>query len=684
MTNRRVLLGCVVVCGPLLFGCDENVGGVPSPSPFQGRPSVANMGGAGGTAAAPSVQPAAATDTGPAVKAATPPPAVSGGNLLVTKDGKYVVVADSDRDRLLVVDGWSKKLLANVPLMPGDEPGRLVEGAAGRVHVALRRGGSVVSLDLTSLSIVNRTAVCAGPRGIAYDEAKSDVIVACADGKLVTLPGAGGPASSSIFIGPDLRDVIVNGSGLWVSTFKSAKLLRVGADGQVAASIGVPQLLGTDFQGPEQREAHFQPEVAWRSAEYSGHMVMLHQAAHVEEIELVSPPLTPGEPGVGGGSTGFEPGGNGSPYGSGGPCGGVVRATFSLVDTDGTVETTATLGGGTLPVDFDVAADGTVGVAFAGSEITNTIQNTVGGGGFGPAPMFAVFAPDTLSTRLRPQGGTAPAGTSSSQFGACASAGIGNPGVDKAVEAVRFNPANPQELFLLGRNPSRLYSLNLASNAAPYILELGGADVTDTGHALFHNDAGQGIACASCHPEGGEDGHVWTFSGFGQRRTQSLSAALAQTAPFHWDGALADVSQVMDEVFVKRMGGLVETPERISTLEHWLFSLTPPPPLRASDDAAVQRGAVLFNSADTACATCHTGPVFTNNLSVPVGTSAKVALQVPSLLGVGHRAPFMHTGCAATLRDRFNPVCGGGEEHGHTAQLSEAQLGDLTAYLESL
>jgi hypothetical protein len=44
----------------------------------------------------------------------------------------------------------------------------------------------------------------------------------------------------------------------------------------------------------------------------------------------------------------------------------------------------------------------------------------------------------------------------------------------------------------------------------------------------------------------------------------------------------------------------------------------------------------------------------------------------------------LHDGCAATLRGRFDPACGGGDLHGKTSQLNEAQIGDLLAYLESL
>ena len=81
---------------------------------------------------------------------------------------------------------------------------------------------------------------------------------------------------------------------------------------------------------------------------------------------------------------------------------------------------------------------------------------------------------------------------------------------------------------------------------------------------------------------------------------------------------------------------------------------------------------------------CHDGERFTNNRSYDVGTRSDRALQVPSLVGIGYRAPFMHDGCAPTLTARFDPSCGGGEAHGSTASLGEEQIDDLVAYLESL
>jgi hypothetical protein len=63
-----------------------------------------------------------------------------------------------------------------------------------------------------------------------------------------------------------------------------------------------------------------------------------------------------------------------------------------------------------------------------------------------------------------------------------------------------------------------------------------------------------------------------------------------------------------------------------------------------------------------------------------VGTGG--AFQVPPLVGLGWRAPFLHDGCAGTLADRFGSCATSG--HGNTSSLSSGDLSDLVAYLETL
>jgi hypothetical protein len=220
--------------------------------------------------------------------------------------------------------------------------------------------------------------------------------------------------------------------------------------------------------------------------------------------------------------------------------------------------------------------------------------------------------------------------------------------------------------------------LAFVSSAGTLDLELGlpGASVANTGHALFHTATHVGLACASCHPEAGDDGHVWNFD-IGARRTQTLHGGLSGTAPFHWSGDEASMDNLVFDVMAGRMGGNQQTPERTAALLGWLDTqpvLEAPP----TDPAAVARGAALFSSAT--CATCHTGALGTNNVTVDVGTGGM--FQVPRLVELGWRNQWFHDGRIATASDRFAPSAGG-DQHGVVSTLSAQDKADLIEYLRS-
>jgi hypothetical protein len=104
-----------------------------------------------------------------------------------------------------------------------------------------------------------------------------------------------------------------------------------------------------------------------------------------------------------------------------------------------------------------------------------------------------------------------------------------------------------------------------------------------------------GIACASCHPEGHEDGQVWTFAGLGPRRTQSINGGISRTEPFHWSGDMNDFGKLAHDVFNSRMAGPSLTNEHVASLFRWIDKiprLEAPP---ADDLAVVERGRALFN-----------------------------------------------------------------------------------------
>jgi mono/diheme cytochrome c family protein len=237
--------------------------------------------------------------------------------------------------------------------------------------------------------------------------------------------------------------------------------------------------------------------------------------------------------------------------------------------------------------------------------------------------------------------------------------------------AVAFTGETP---ILQYREPS---SLIIGDRAVP----LPGDTTKDTGNMLFHLQTGSALACASCHPEGQDDGHVWHFSGFGPRRTQSLRGGLLGTEPFHWDGTEQDFAALTADVMQGRMAGPPLSAEQTTALAKYIDALPAlPAPAPDATNALVARGQKLFDDAKVGCATCHSGARLSNDQTVFVG--GDTPLQVPSLVGVWARAPYLHDGCAQTLLDRFT-TCDTGQ-HGNLQGLSGDDLDALVAYLDSL
>jgi cytochrome c peroxidase len=241
--------------------------------------------------------------------------------------------------------------------------------------------------------------------------------------------------------------------------------------------------------------------------------------------------------------------------------------------------------------------------------------------------------------------------------------------------AVAFDGSG--DLLVQTREPAQLWMLEPSGGRRAVTLST--TSRRDTGHDLFHVQAGEMIACASCHPEGREDGHVWNLDGH-LRRTPSLSATIAGTAPYHWPGDFKDLGTLVQNVYTVRMGGSALAGDELSVLEHWVLGVPSLPAPSWVDANAATRGKAIYENAGAACSTCHSGPKLTNNETMDVGTGA--AYQVPPLVGVGWRTPLMHDGCAATIADRFGSCST--STHGDLTSLSPGDISDLSAYLETL
>jgi hypothetical protein len=134
--------------------------------------------------------------------------------------------------------------------------------------------------------------------------------------------------------------------------------------------------------------------------------------------------------------------------------------------------------------------------------------------------------------------------------------------------------------------------------------------------------------------------------------------------------------------------------DKLPALQAYQYSISAPaPPANSFNAAAAARGQVLF-IGKAKCATCHSGPLFTDvtdggklhpqSASVAldkeyVKRSATKQWRVTPLKGIWQHPPYFHDGSAKTLADvvaRYNQE--------RNLRLSDAEKADLTEYLKSL
>ncbi len=237
-----------------------------------------------------------------------------------------------------------------------------------------------------------------------------------------------------------------------------------------------------------------------------------------------------------------------------------------------------------------------------------------------------------------------------------------------------------------------------------------------TGKQLFYDAKDNRVAfqsylsCASCHNDGGEDGRVWDFTGFGEglRNTISLRGhgGTAQ-GPLHWTGNFDEVHDFDAQIRTLAGGsGLISngtphpplgTPNAgrsadLDALAAYVQSLdrddpSPHRPSAGTLTPSAAAGETIFRTMD--CASCHGGAKFTHsalgnfpNIGTLKASSGKrlnatlTGLDIPTLRGAWATAPYLHDGSAATLQQAISAHQG--------VALNPADLDNLVAYLRSL
>ena len=709
MTLTRMLSSCALISFAAAAGCAVSTveglapEGASDGGPFGGTEIAVCSADAG---APTPILPGKMTPFNPkfegAVSSDDPPPPISGGTLTVLRDGHTAVAADPDRDRVYVVNLDTRTVTHSIALRLHDEPGRLVEDAAGLVHVALRNAGAIASINPALGEVALRRAACGQPRGMAYDAVSDQLYVACAGGELLTFAPSGATPVRTLKLASDLRDVVIDGENLMITRFRSAEVLIVRkSDGAMMESIRPASL--TDRAVLDGQT--FEPAVAWRAVGTpEGGAVMVHQRGTT-------------------GNVATQAGGYGVDT-----CRNVVHTCVTRVKAGRRPAPGPAMADFPLPVDLAVSQDGKrMAIVSAGNGhlpaagqsrrlfVTGVDEGTsewVSGG----CPSDGKHGPQSgcglsgsgASTQILPlidsgNGGaemTSGAGGVGGSGSGASAGGMANTGgglggstgsdviecptdlQDLDAEAIAVAFVDATHLVVQTREPARLWLIDDVTNEQTAI-DLSKESRADVGHAVFHTNTGNGLACASCHPEGHEDGRTWLFQCEGARRTQDISGGISKTAPYHWNGDLTDFDTLMTTVFQGRMAGPLLTREQGAAVLSWVDRIPVRAPVRDPADASAMRGRALFHDSTVGCATCHQGASLTSNVTVDVGTNGM--FQVPGLRGLAWRAPYMHNGCAPTLTGRFgNALCDGGDKHGKTSQLKPDEIVDLVAYLESL
>jgi YVTN family beta-propeller protein len=268
-----------------------------------------------------------------------------------------------------------------------------------------------------------------------------------------------------------------------------------------------------------------------------------------------------------------------------------------------------------------------------------------------------------------------------------------------------------KRLYIANRLDDTLSVIDTAANKVSSTIDLGGSkniNALRRGERLFYSAdrAFQGqFGCSNCHLDTTIDGLQWDLEpdGFGKDVVDNrLLEDLAGTEPFKWNGGNPDMPTECGprtEKFFFRSQSFIAS--ELTDLVTFVYSL-PYRPNRnrlAKNELtpAQERGKAIFERTKykngnpipqaNQCASCHSGPKYTNRQQVDVGTGKAIdrspVMDVPQLSNVVYSAPYLHDGSAKSLEEIwtvFNPK----DTHGVSNDLTKDELNDLIEYLKTL
>ncbi len=253
----------------------------------------------------------------------------------------------------------------------------------------------------------------------------------------------------------------------------------------------------------------------------------------------------------------------------------------------------------------------------------------------------------------------------------------------------------PDKVLTALRYSDQLAALELPGNRVRH-LDLNpdlSLSAEQAGESAFHDAAycfQQWQSCATCHPgQGRADALNWDLlnDGMGNPK-QTKSLLLAHLTPPVMISGIRDDYTVANRAGFRHIQFVVPPAGRVENVDAYVASLKPVPSPHLVDgelSESARRGQAIF--AEARCKFCHSGELFTNLKSYDVGTGGisgdETPLDTPTLIEVWRTAPYLKDGRAATIMEvltTFNPK----DQHGHTSDLTEAELQDLATYVLSL
>ncbi|MHB8877518.1 MAG: c-type cytochrome [Myxococcaceae bacterium] len=595
-------------------------------------------------------------------------PAKSSGSIGITHDDLLLYVADADHDRVTVVNARSREVVGHVPV--GAHPERVLVGPDDAVYVSNRGSRSVTRLAPGSTQVESTGTVGAEPVGMALSPDGQRLYVANSmSGTVSVLDPKTLQAQAELKVGgePYSLAVLPDGKSAYITDFSGGNLqvldLRTGT---ITSRVNLAQPPGAECRfGTAPPRTPAQPADVVVSPD--------GERAYVAHVQ--------------------------SRTGSGGVQTSMALAVAPALSTVGTHRNALMQ----EPVGDEAEAD--FPASILATNLDQTCQNVDRGAGMdAPSSLVVdgsgewIFVADHNSNAV-----------------AVVSAVRHHSGEYRVPErgiydVVRVG-ARPTGIAVTGDLRTAYvhnaldYTISVVENRDRHLIETGTISFAnptlpaevERGRKLFYSAVDPrvtqpelgGVSCSSCHPDGRSDSLSWNLppergstnwtNRGSPRNTQPLWGVL-DTAPYHWDGLLADMPS-FSHVMVSQMGGRGLSGLELGDLTSYLATLSPPdnPNLETRPFEQLAEGGQLFAAN---CAGCHFGANLSDRTSHALTLGEDI--DTPSLRGVFATPPYLHDGSARTLRGVFTGPMPSLKEHDLRGKLGESQAQALEAYLQTL